>query len=113
MKLENAIYMHTFPIPQTIIQLLILQKISFMLTLKTDGLCSMETANHLTLFFSKHMLKMNAVGIKIHFFIFNDLSHTKLLERVAFNRMKKRKEGVFLPQGTSILSNTVKSTEYS
>lgn len=56
---------------------------------------------------------MNAEGIKIHFFIFIDLSHTKLLERISFNSIKKRKERVCLQQGTSILSNAVKSTEFS
>lgn len=42
---------------QTIIQLPISQKISCIPTLKTHGLCSMGTANCLTLFFSKHMFK--------------------------------------------------------
>lgn len=52
-------------------------------------------------FFSQNMcLKMNAVGIKIHFFIFTDLSHTKLLERIAFNRMKKKgRRGFFSNKG--------------
>lgn len=38
-------------------------------------------------------LKMNAVGIKIHFFIFTDLSYTKLPESMKTTAPKKKKEG--------------------